>query len=184
MKKLNLGILYSPQSDLNRLINRLNQVVSRVQLIMPDQRTKSIDCLILPDTKGVSPGLKGLVRGGKVQFSLEPICPYMEAFRYYGLEFYKEDTPIIGIGSSANMLYSEVLGKELAIVGEKVYNIPNTTVEYYTLDSVGFIENFYEKSIYGCSTAYDGMLTKFISIISDQLEIIKDPPPEEEETVW
>lgn len=122
------GIILIPTTivELPFILDSFAGTAHTAQILLPHQRVDDLDVLILPDSGCYNLTSMGCTPHMKLPNSLyKGQDQYVEAFRIQSLEFYhKKGTILVGLGTSACLLYDDLLGGKLEIVDGKLQPIP------------------------------------------------------------
>ena len=133
--------------------------------ITPGKRTAKYDIVIIPDKISAYVGLR-CFSGGYEPIGLPPMDNMAELFRIHerGLDFYANNSLMIGVGDGAIMLWN-YLGYKAVIVGEgaKVKLVKDKT----NLDKVWkgdelFVEEWQVKNFVGVKNLWSSTLTNIL----------------------
>lgn len=131
---MKIGILFVPSTvnDLPGILDSFAGTTHKVQLLLPHDRVDDLDLLLLPDSEGYNLTTLGCTPHMKLPHSgFEAQDQYVEAFRVQSLEFYyRKNTVIVGLGTSACLLYDDLLNGKLTIV--------KGTLQPFTTDKASF----------------------------------------------
>ena len=123
--KAGIVLVTSTITELPVILDSFAGTPHTVQVLLPHQRLDNLDVLIIPDSGGYNLTSMGCTPHMKLPNSLyKGQDQYVEAFRIQSLEFYfKSGTILVGLGTSACLLYDDLLGGKLEFVNGRLQPI-------------------------------------------------------------
>lgn len=168
LTKPTLGVLYSPQLQIDPLRNYL-RTFGKVRIVDYTD-TGIVDILFIPHGGGLYPGLPCF----KDFATSTGMCPEVEHWRIHRLEeIIKKDIPIIGIGDGCALLYQKA-GGDIRTVNGELRCIPNDSIK--SIDDGLFVTSFRDEyhNFYGFYK-FDVAINRFILDYTESLNNDSEP---------